>query len=86
MIISQVTLLSLQIRSIAATAKDIADIANMNLTNLIVLFILNYYYRLYDCVHCKQHEYLEKINEKPEHYVAETSIITEESVKPSTIK
>ena len=27
-----------------------------------------------------------KINEKPEHYVAETSIITEESVKPSTIK
>ena len=37
-IISQVTLLSLQIRSIAATAKDIADIANMNLTNFIALF------------------------------------------------
>ena len=37
-IISQVTLLSLQIRSIAATANDIADIANMNLTNLIALF------------------------------------------------
>ena len=85
-IISQVTLLSLQIRSIAATANDIADIANMNLTNLIALFILCYYYHLYDCVHCKQHENLEKINEKPEHYVAKTSIITEESVKPSTIK
>lgn len=27
-----------------------------------------------------------KINEKPEHYVAETSIITAESVEPSTIK
>lgn len=27
-----------------------------------------------------------KINEKPEHYVAETSIITAESVKPSAIK
>ena len=26
-----------------------------------------------------------KINEKPEHYVAKTSIITAESVKPSTI-
>lgn len=86
MIISQVTLLSLQIRSIAATANDIADIANMNLINFITLFILRYYYRLYDCVHYKQHEHLEKINEKPEHYVAETSIITEESVKPSTIK
>ena len=59
---------------------------NMNLTNLIALFILSYYYRLYDCVHYKQHEHLEKINEKPEHYVAETSIITEESVKPSNIK
>ena len=85
-IISQVTLLSLQIRSIAATANDIADIANMNLTNFISLFILSYYYHLYDCVHCKQHKHLEKINEKPEHYVAKTSIITEESVKPSTIK
>ena len=59
-IISQVTLLSLQIRSIAATANDIADIANMNLTNFIVLFILSYYYHLYDCVHYKQHEHLEK--------------------------
>ena len=58
----------------------------MNLTNFIALFILSYYYHLYDCVQCKQHEYLEKINEKPEHYVAKTSIITEESVKPSTIK
>ena len=86
MIISQVTLLSLQIRSIAAIANDIADRTNMNLTNFIALFILSYYYRLYDCVHCKQHEHLEKINEKPEHYVAKTSIITEESVKPSTIK
>ena len=38
-IISQVTLLSLQIRSIAATANDIADIANMNLINFIALFI-----------------------------------------------
>ena len=37
-IISQVTLFSLQIRSIAATANDIADITNMNLTNFIVLF------------------------------------------------
>ena len=37
-IISQVTLLSLQIRSIAATANDIADITNMNLTNFIDLF------------------------------------------------
>ena len=27
-----------------------------------------------------------KINEKPEHYVSETSIITAESVEPSTIK
>ena len=86
MIISQVTLSSLQIRSIAATANDIADRTNMNLTNFIALFILSYYYHLYDCVHYKQHEYLEKINEKTEHYVAETSIITEESVKPSTIK
>ena len=86
MIISQVTLSSLQIRSIVATANDIADMTNMNLTNLMTLFILSYYYHLYDCVHYKQHEHLEKINEKPEHYVAETSIITEESVKPSTIK
>ena len=37
-IISQVTLLSLQIRSIAATANDIADRTNMNLTNFISLF------------------------------------------------
>ena len=37
-IISQVTLLSLHIRSIAATANDIADITNMNLTNFIALF------------------------------------------------
>ena len=37
-IISQVTLLSLQIRSIAATANDIADKTNMNLTNFIALF------------------------------------------------
>ena len=37
-IISQVTLLSLQIRSIAATANDIADRTNMNLTNFIALF------------------------------------------------
>lgn len=37
-IISQVTLLSLHIRSIAATANDIADIANINLTNFIALF------------------------------------------------
>ena len=59
-IISQVTLLSLQIRSIAATANDIADRTNMNLTNFIALFILSYYYRLYDCVHYKQHEHLEK--------------------------
>ena len=59
-IISQVTLLSLQIRSIAATAKDIADIANMNLINFIALFILSYYYHLYDCVHYNQHEHLEK--------------------------
>lgn len=59
-IISQVTLFSLQIRSIAATANDIADMTNMNLTNFIDLFILSYYYRLYDYVHCKQHEYLEK--------------------------
>ena len=58
----------------------------MNLTNFIGLFILSYYYQLKNCVHYKQHEHLEKINEKPEHYVAETSIITEESVKPSTIK
>lgn len=85
-IISQVTLSSLHIRSIAATANDIADRTNINLTNFIALFILSYYYHLYDCVHYKQHEHLEKINEKPEHYVAETSIITEESVKPSTIK
>ena len=86
MIISQVTLSSLHIRSIAATANDIADRTNINLTNFIALFILSYYYHLYDCVHYKQHEHLEKINEKPEHYVDETSIITEESVKPSTIK
>lgn len=59
-IISQVTLLSLQIRSIAATANDIADRTNMNLTNFIALCILSYYYLLYDCVHCKQHEHLEK--------------------------
>ena len=59
-IISQVTLFSLHIRSIAATANDIADIANMNLINFIALFILSYYYRLYECVHYKQHEYLEK--------------------------
>ena len=50
------------------------------------LFILSCYYRLCDYVHYKQQEHLEKINEKPEHYVAKTSIITEESVKPSTIK
>ena len=37
-IISQVTLLSLQIRSIAATANDIADMTNINLTNFIALF------------------------------------------------
>ena len=37
-IISQVTLFSLQIRSIAATANDIADRTNMNLTNFIALF------------------------------------------------
>lgn len=37
-IISQVTLLSLHIRSIAATANDIADMTNINLTNFIVLF------------------------------------------------
>ena len=44
-IISQVTLLSLHIRSIAATAQVIADIANMNLTNFIALFIFfNYFY------------------------------------------
>ena len=60
-IISQVTLLSLQIRSIAATANDIADRTNINLTNFIALFILSYYYRLYDCVHYKQHEHLEKL-------------------------
>lgn len=59
-IISQVTLLSLQIRSIAATANDIADIANMNLINFIALFILSYYYQLKNCVHYKQHEHLEK--------------------------
>ena len=38
-IISQVTLSSLQIRSIAITAKHIADMTNMNLTNFIALFI-----------------------------------------------
>ena len=37
-IISQVTLLSLHIRSIAIAANDIADMTNMNLTNLIALF------------------------------------------------
>ena len=37
-IISQVTLSSLHIRSIAATANDIADVANMSLTNFIALF------------------------------------------------
>ena len=38
-IISQVTLLSLHIRSIAAIANDIADVANINLTNFISIFI-----------------------------------------------
>ena len=43
-IISQVTLLSLHIRSIAATANDIADRTNMNLTNFMALFYFNYSY------------------------------------------
>ena len=37
-IISQVTLSSLHIRSIAITANVIADMTNMNLTNFIALF------------------------------------------------
>ena len=85
-IILQLTSDSFQSSNIAAIKLDIQVDINDNLTNLIALFILCYYYHLYDCDHCKQHEHLEKINEKPEHYVAKTSIITEESVKPSTIK
>ena len=75
---------SFQIRIIANTARHIAYIANCNLSNFISLFIFDYY--LQNCVQYQQHEHLEKINEKPEHYVAKTSIITEESVKPSTIR
>ena len=82
----QLTSDSFQSNNIAAIKLDIQVDINDNLINLIALFILCYYYRLYDCVHYKQHEHLEKINEKPEHYVVKTSIITEESVKPSTIK
>ena len=86
MVWPQLTSDSFQSSNIANIKLDIQVDINDNLTNLIALFILNYYYHLYDCVHCKQHEHLEKINEKLEHYVAKTSIITEESVKPSTIK
>ena len=39
-IISQVTLFSLQIRSIAATANDIADKARVNLTSFIYIMFL----------------------------------------------
>lgn len=81
----QLTTSSLQIRNIASTANDIADTAKLILTNFIFIFVLSYYYHLYNCVHYKQHEHLEKINEKPEHYVVETSIITSESVESSTI-
>ena len=59
---------SFQIRIIANTARHIAYIANCNLSNFISLFIFDYY--LQNCVQYQQHEHLEKINEKPEHYVA----------------
>ena len=71
----QETTSSLQIRSIAITANDIADTAKLILTNFIFIFVLSYYYHLYNCVHYKQHEHLEKINEKPEHHIAKTSIL-----------
>ena len=56
----QETTSSLQIRSIASTANDIADTAKLILTNFIFMRILSYYYHLYNCVHYKQHEYLKK--------------------------